>query len=73
MAAAPVGSSERDGDNPEVREHQVEEEDVARVQAEEKGQGEECGREDSLRNVLVSHPLIKRENVEHMLLTITSS
>lgn len=54
VAAAPIRRREGDGDEPEVREDQVEEKDVARVHGEEEGQGVECGRQDSLCPIRVS-------------------
>jgi hypothetical protein len=55
VTIAPVGSGEGDGDDPEVREDQVEQENEAWRDNEEESQGEERRREDRLLNVGVSH------------------
>lgn len=46
-----VGRGEGHGDQPEVREYQVEEEDVARVGVEEEGGEEESHRQDCLHGM----------------------
>jgi hypothetical protein len=48
IVIGPVRGREDDGDEPEVREDEVEDEDVARVRAEDEGEEEERYREDGL-------------------------
>lgn len=61
MAPAPIRRREGDGDDPKVREDQVEEEDIARVHGKEEGQGVECGRQDSLCPIRVSEVIWTEE------------